>query len=368
MTALLIAKESLAAARGQAVWSFVTAAMVAAMVIAVMLTTGRAVSGQREVLGTLDEAGTRTILVRADGGLDPRTVSRIRSVGGVAWVAAFSAAVDASNTLVPGGRAVSTRSMYSLDASVLGIPGRSVDQADNLVLGQRAYASQGTLEVLGLPDAAGSITTTEGAAYPVVGKLTSSDLLQTLEPVVVVPDPDGDRALYDQMIVVVSRPDRVGPVADVIAPLVVANDPSQVTVETSESLVALRETVRDQLGATGRAMIFGMLATTSVVVGIVQFSLVMFRRRDYGRRRALGATRGFVVWLVVAQTMWLTGVGVIAGTVVSAVSLQVTTGYWPGLRFTAGLATLSLIAGCGAAIIPAFVASRRDPLVELRVP
>lgn len=368
MTALVVAKESLAAARGQAVWSFVTAAMVAAMVIAVMMTTGRAVAGQREVLGTLDDAGTRTILVRADGGLDPRTVSRVRGVGGVEWVAAFSAAVDATNTLVPGGQAVSARIMYSPDASAFGIPEGSADQADTLVLGRRAYASESTLELLGLPEAAGSVTTTEGAAYPVVGKLASSELVQTLEPVVVVPDRDGDRALYEQMIVVVSRPDRVGPVANAITPLIVANDPSQVTIETSESLATLRDTVRDQLGATGRAMIFGMLATTAVVVGIVQFSLVMFRRRDYGRRRALGATRGFVVRLVVAQTMWLACVGVIVGTVVSAVSLQVSTGYWPGLRFTAGLAALSLLAGCGAAIIPAFVASRRDPLVELRVP
>ena len=58
-------REAIATARSQPVASALTVFMVAGMILAVMLTTGRTVGAEQEVLGSIDSAGTRSITIRA---------------------------------------------------------------------------------------------------------------------------------------------------------------------------------------------------------------------------------------------------------------------------------------------------------------
>lgn len=106
----------------------------------------------------------------------------------------------------------------------------------------------------------------------------------------------------------------------------------------------------------------------SIVVSILLYGLVMMRRNDFGRRRALGATRGFIVRLLLTQTGLLAVAGVLLDLVAAVVVLVASGDPLPGPAFMVAIGVLALAATLLAALIPALVVSRREPINELRVP
>jgi putative ABC transport system permease protein len=96
--------------------------------------------------------------------------------------------------------------------------------------------------------------------------------------------------------------------------------------------------------------------------------LVTLRRKDFGRRRALGAPRSLIILLVLTQTAGLALTGVIIGSGVATVVLFAGGDPLPGIAFTGAIAVLAMAVSLGAALVPAIIASRRDPITELRVP
>ena len=72
--------------------------------------------------------------------------------------------------------------------------------------------------------------------------------------------------------------------------------------------------------------------------------------------------------LILAQTAVLAGVGRVLGVGVSVAVLLATADPLPGVSFTLALCVLTLATALLSAILPAVVASRREPIRELRVP
>ncbi len=103
-------------------------------------------------------------------------------------------------------------------------------------------------------------------------------------------------------------------------------------------------------------------------MAILLYGLVMMRRKDFGRRRALGATRSLIVTLLLAQTAILAVIGITIGTAASTIILRISGDPLPGLAFMGALGILTLATAMIAAAIPAIIASRREPIRELRVP
>jgi ABC-type antimicrobial peptide transport system permease subunit len=119
--------------------------------------------------------------------------------------------------------------------------------------------------------------------------------------------------------------------------------------------------------------VFGLLAVGVACLGLygtVAYSVVR-RSNEIGVRMALGASRGGVGWLVLRETLLLVAAGGVLGLVV----------VWPLLKFLTSLlygispydpvalATAAaglLVAGALAGAIPAWRASRVDPLTALR--
>ena len=359
-------REAWASAASQPIASVVTGLVVVAMILTVMLTTGRTVGAEQRILGSIDDAGTRTIQVRAEtgAGLTSDVLDRIRSVEGIEWAAAFSSSVDATNTAVPDGTRVPIRLVYGSDLERLGIP------ATSPLVGESAYASQVALDQFGLPDGVGSITSTSGAGYAVVGVIPTPDFLAGFEPLVLVPQPEviGDHTIISVLVVIVERPELVPPVSDAVLSVLAVDDPSKISVQTSEALAQLRAIVQSQLGTFSRGLVLLTLAVSGILVAVVLFALVMMRRKDFGRRRALGATRGLIVGLLLTQTVLLTVVGVILGLIASVVALALSGDPLPGLAFIIALAVLTVSTAAIAALLPAFLASTREPIRELRVP
>lgn len=360
-----VIREAVASARSQPVASLVTVLMVVGMILAVMLTTGRTVGAEQQVLGSIDSAGTRSIIIRAEAeaGLTTQVLDRIKGIEGISWAAGFSAAQDATNSKITDGTRVPVRYAYGDDLELLGIPAQSP------MPGGLAWASDLALSQFGLPELAGGIALTNGDAYGIGGRLEVPDFLRGFEPVVVVPHPDHTGGEQIGLLVVIAEtPELVTPVSEVVQSLLGAEDPTKVTVQSSEALAQLRALIEGQLGSFSRGLVVALLALTGTLVAVLLFGLVMMRRRDFGRRRALGASRTLIVSLLLTQTGLLALIGIATGVAASSVLLIASGDPLPGLAFTGALALLTLLTALIAALVPATLASKRDPIRELRVP
>lgn len=357
-------REAVASAMSQAASSAVTFLIVAGMVLTVMLTTGRTVGAEEQILDSIGSASSRSIVVHAepDAGLTAKVLERVAALNDVEWSAGFSAAVDVTNSAISQGVRVPARQVYSADPGRLGIPAATA--ADGT-----AWASRKALRLLGLPDTVGSITTTAGVAYGVGGRIKVPDFLRQFEPVVLIPTARtrGDEAVTT-LLIVARSPELVAPLRRVLQSILGVDDPTKVSVRTSEDLLKLRKLIGVQLGAFSRGLVLAMLTLMGALVAALLFGLVMMRRRDFGRRRALGASRSLIIQLLMFQTAVVALTGILVGICTSWVVLRIGGDALPGFRFTSNLAIVVLATCLTATSVPALLASRREPIRELRVP
>jgi len=288
----------------------------------------------------------------------------LKNIGGIDWVGAFGVANDTTNAAIPGGTPVPLRLGWGDDFQRLGIPGvRAVPDSS-------AWASSEALSALGAPEGVGGLISDEGAAFAIAGEIAVPDFLSFLEPMIIAPQDAGSEIpeTVTVLVVIAERPDLVASVSESVRSVLSIDDPNKATMTTSETLASLRALVQGQLGSYGRGLVVAIFTLTATLVAAILYSLVMMRRKDFGRRRALGATRALIVQLLLVQMAALSAVGVIVGSIASAIALALAGDPLPSVEFFAAVAILAMAVGLAAALLPAVAASRRDPLRELRVP
>lgn len=361
-----VIREALASILAAPVASVLTLIMVAGMCTAVLLTSGRTVGAEQAVVRSIDSAGTRSIIVRAEvgAGLDTSMLHRLEALDGVAWYGGFGPATDVWNAAFPGGNRVAIRMAYGPDWTETGVPEGTSD-------GGSAYASSDALEKLGMSHAFGHLAGADGRGFTVAGDAEAPPYLEFLQPLLLAPQPAEGRGRESELsllVVVAERPDLVAPVAGAVSALLAADDPGKVTVETSERLATLRASIEGQLGSFGQALTAGIFGITGALTGAIMYGIVMMRRKDYGRRRALGASRRLIVRLLLIQTLILALTGALIGTTVSVLVLELGSDPLPPPAYLFSVGVLSVAVAVLASVIPAIVASRREPVAELRVP
>ncbi len=118
--------------------------------------------------------------------------------------------------------------------------------------------------------------------------------------------------------------------------------------------------------------VFAALALLMAAIGLygVLSQLVVQRRREVGVRMALGATPGDVVGLVVRRSLFLTGAGIVVGSVTAMLGTRLLRSFLltgPGRPLVlVGVAALMLAIALAAGAVPAWRAARIDPAVALR--
>jgi ABC-type antimicrobial peptide transport system permease subunit len=137
-----------------------------------------------------------------------------------------------------------------------------------------------------------------------------------------------------------------------------------------------RETSVALLPQRVAAMVTGVLGLSGLVLaaiglyGLMSYGVTL-RLREIGVRLALGASRGDVVQMVLAQGLRLSAAGVVLGLLASAFATQLVKSYllnvsaMDGFAFTGGVVVLLGVAVL-AAVLPARRAGSADPLVVLR--
>jgi putative ABC transport system permease protein len=118
---------------------------------------------------------------------------------------------------------------------------------------------------------------------------------------------------------------------------------------------------------------FALVALVLGSVGIygVMAHVVAQREREIGVRMALGALPGQILGLVVSQSAWLVGAGIVAGTAGALAVTRLLTGLLFQVRPTdpltfIGTALVLVVAAAGATLVPALRAVRTDPAHTLR--
>lgn len=108
-----------------------------------------------------------------------------------------------------------------------------------------------------------------------------------------------------------------------------------------------------------------------MVILLAMYTTIFERTREIGILKSLGASRGFVVSIVMRESVFISILGVILGTGISEIIRKIITSTFPTLQIQMSLTeigiscALGLIAGWLGALYPAYTAARMDPVKAL---
>lgn len=359
--------EALRMARARRLQTSMTVLLAATTCTVILAATVNSLQAERRVLGLIDDVGTRQLVITdIDGGaaLSPRAVARIGALEGVETVVGFSRATDGSNPyLRTAGQRVPVRRWYGdlpdvLDASrTNGLPGT-------------ALATEAALVHAGVQPPGGVLELVESRrTVAIVGGFEPDEPFEFLDGSVLVRGMETEDApVVREIRVLATAPRWVGPLQQVLGELAAPARPESLAVTADDDLARLRAAVEGEIGGFGRRVLVLVLAVTLFLVALTSYSTVMTRRRDFGRRRALGASRSDVLALVVFGTAVPAAVGVTGGLMLGAAISWRAVGTPPDLRFALAVGVLTVLVSTAASLAPAAIVALRDPLRELRVP
>ena len=354
--------EAARAALAQRVSSSLVAVLCAATCAVALLTVGRTAAAEEQILSRLDSAGSRLLVVTDDrdaGLITPAVIEVIAAADTTERVIGVDGPVDATNSVIgEGGQRVPTWLVIGdLTGAVELTAGRWPRPGEALV-------AEAAVPRLGFTRPAGAVTDTQGREYPVVGSYVARGPFEQFDAGLVVAGAAGAvRSAY----VVVSEVASVRVTEALVLAALAPPDLGEITVVSPSGLADLQRALGGDLGAYGRGVLVVTVGGGAALVAVVVLAEVLLRRRDLGRRRALGASRVGLVGLVVART----AVAALPGTVLGAVAGSVASLLWaqpPPLPFTLAVAVLTGQVSAAAAVVPAALAATRDPVRVLRVP
>lgn len=366
-----LVQDAVAGARAQLTTTLTLILVLATVCFAVLVTTGQAAANEARVIEQVDSVGTRLIALSDDGGaagILPTAPERLAAISDVTWSVGLGAAVDVRNPALPAERVGSRPLVGELPPDIALVQGRA-PRVGEAVAGTRAAAALHLGPGLGRIQADGGADVPAGAnPVGVVGVFEADGPLDFLNDVVLVAGTPDDVETLRYVYVMAEDVTVIDRLESVLATSTPALNPRVLTVETPQGAIALRDVIAGRLGAASRQLMAVVMGVGAVIIAVTVLAAVVARRRDFGRRRALGATRSALVATLLAQSAVGAVVGIVVGTAAGLGTLLATTGSLPTWRFVTGVAGLALLLTLATAAPIATCAAYRDPLRILRVP
>lgn len=362
-------REIILSCRAQLVTSLVVLLIAGGAVGAVLGTAGLSAAAQSKVLSTVDNVGTRSISIYSTNPtvpLEPSILDALERLDIVESAIGFSVTVDVVNAEVNAGKRVGARLVYGGFARELLEPA-STHAASHYGDGLAGFATPDAYDLLGLPAEGGGVRVAhDGKEITVIGDITLPEHLAELSPTILVPveRPEGLSAIF----LAARSADELPLLTELVRGQMRGYTSQEYNLATSQAYASLRAAIDGELTASSHSLIVGVLGAGAGATMLVVWAVVLLRRKDLGRRRALGASRLMIIGLTVGQVAVLTllGAGIGAG-VASAIMVALGQPV-PPWDFHVAVSVALVSASTLLCIVPALWAAQRDPLTELRVP
>lgn len=353
--------ETLATVRGQKVPTIATIVLVAVMCTTVLATVGRTAASELQVAQRLDAAGSRQLTITDVSGdqlLGPAVVDQALALSTVDQGLAHTHAQDAvAGSVGPGGDPIPLWRVTS-----------DLSDVAQLVAGRwptagEAIVSETATRTLGLEGPAGFLTVGD-EEHAVVGTYRALAPFDAFDAGALVPSPGA--GVTTIRLVVADATQAASTQAQVLR-LIAPASPDDLQVTSPATLAQVQQEVAADVTNFGRGLLLLVLAAGGVLVAVVVLSDVLVRRKDLGRRRALGATRSTIILLVLGRTLVPGLLGAVLGTA-AGTALAVRAGSLPPIEFIVATGVLAVLTAALACLPPAALAAYRDPVAVLRTP
>lgn len=357
-------REGVASALAHRSSTVILVLLTLATTLAVFLTAGRSAAVESEVLARIDEAGPRLVTVQVlepSPGIDRSGLGRLSRATGVEWALGLGEAREVSNASLPGGAKVVARRLLTDAPDILHVSkGRAPAAGEAIV-------SESARELLGLAQPSGTLDD-GGRLLPVVGQYGAGHEIADLERLVLVGAEPRTTERATLVYLLANSTANVPLVTAQLPALSGLDGGEGVNVSTSEELLRVEEAVGGELSRFGRTMALGALGAGLVLMALATALAQSSRRRDHGRRRALGASRTAIVAVAILEVAFPVGAGAALGTAAGGSLVHRLTGHLPEPSFMVAVPVLVLIIGMVATVVPATAAALQDPVRILRVP
>lgn len=357
-SSLALVAESVRIAASMPVMSALLGLASGFIVASSIVTLGDTIVTERSILADFENEATRAIYiddVNSASGFPQKAVNRLANISGVEWVVALGVPFDVHVPHLDSGEKVPARAVIGEP------PGIAFSPTDR----PGAFVSEKAARRLGLISPAGSLESPEGVTLGIAGTFNAKGVLQEFDSGVLIrtstPTP------IRRLILSAKYPEQVTNIA-ALAIDSMGRQRHDVEVTTSMSIVAAGEVVRGKIGEANRRFVLTTLGIGVILGAVVSFVSVSLRRRDFGRRRALGATRLQLISVVIVAAGIAVITGAVAGSTITLAWFRYANRPIPPLDFilsTMYVTTLLLITSTA---IPASFAAFRDPVTALRVP
>jgi putative ABC transport system permease protein len=364
--ALTLVREGVAHARQDRRFTVALALVVALVVAVVLATAGRNAATERSVVDSIETLGARTVVLTDSdrrATIDSASISNLLEIDGVTWVFGMGPAHAGHNAGLPTQGSVTTRSLVGQLPSVVEVStGRAPESPGEAVVGREAAAA------LGLVDVSGAVAA-DGMQLGVVGQMRAEGMLAFLDETVLYRAEPAAQEPVVQIYLNVEDPAYAQAIGDEAVARLVAERPESVTVEVSSSVIQLSAVVSGDLGESSRQVMAIVLLVGLAITTVVTLAMTSNQRRNFGRMRALGASRTALVVIVLVHVAVAAAAGAVLGSAVGLAIVAATMdGVLPAWTFVVGVGLDALLIALVGAALPAVAAARRDPISILRVP
>ena len=362
-----LVRDVFAGARSQIVASVTLMLVLATVCFAILVTTGQSAANEARIVDQIDSAGTRLIALSDSGGesgILPQAPAVLGSLSDAEWAFGLGAAMDVTNPALPAQRAAARVMIGALPPDLTLVQGRH-PRAGEAVVGS------GVVGALNLRPELGRIQyDNDPGAEPlaVVGVFEATGPLAQLDDTVLISSAPEDIETLRYVYVMARDITVVDRLEQLVTTATPAMNPNALTVETPQGAIALRDVIAGRLGAASRQLMAVVMGVGAAIIAVTMVSATSARRRDFGRRRALGASRSVLVATMLGQAAIGALAGIALGIVAGLSVLAATTGSLPTWQFTAGVAGLTLLLTLATSAPISTFAAHRDPLRILRVP